>query len=80
MTESGAFVVDADADTAAERAEVELPDEDVRQIALTINLLPPSRAPEPTMATVQLDWGCCDAIYRRDCDSLHLDRHSLRLA
>ena len=32
MTESGLFVVDPDADVAAERAEEEFPDDDVRQV------------------------------------------------
>jgi hypothetical protein len=55
MTESGAFVVDADADEAAERAEEEFPDDDVRQVALTIELKAPSAAPEPFAATVRID-------------------------
>jgi hypothetical protein len=55
MTESGAFVVDADADEAAGKAEEEFPDEDVRQVALTIELQPPSGAPEPIAASVRID-------------------------
>jgi hypothetical protein len=47
MTESGAYVVADDADVAAELAEDEFPDDDVRQVALKIELLPPSLAPEP---------------------------------
>jgi hypothetical protein len=55
MTEEGFFVVDADADAAAERADEEFPDEDVRQISLKIELQPPSIAPEPIAATVRID-------------------------
>ena len=55
MTESGAFVVDADADEAAGRAEEEFPDDDVRQVALTIELKPPIAAPKPSAATVKID-------------------------
>ena len=48
MDESGAFVVADDPDVAAERAEEELgEDADVRQVALTIEMLPPSQSPEP---------------------------------
>ena len=55
MTESGAFVVDTDANSTAERSQDEFPDEDVRQIALRIELLPPSLSPEPKSATERLD-------------------------
>lgn len=55
MTESGACVVDLDADEAANQAEEEFPDDDVRQVALTIELLPPSLAPKPIAATIRLD-------------------------
>lgn len=55
MTKSGAFVVDADADEAAGRAEEEFPDDDVRQVALTIELQPPSSSPEPIAATVTIN-------------------------
>ena len=55
MTESGAFVVHADADEAAGLAEDEFPDDDVRQIALTVELLPPSASPEPIAAKVRID-------------------------
>jgi hypothetical protein len=50
MTESGALVVDADADEAAERAEEEFPDDDVRQVALTIEL----KAPRPHLSRLPL--------------------------
>ena len=55
MTEAGDFVVDAELDEAAGRADEEFPDEDVRQVALTIELLPPSAAPQPIAATVRID-------------------------
>lgn len=55
MTESGAFVVDDDADEAVERAEDEFPDDEVRQVSLTIELRPPSTAPEPLAATIRID-------------------------
>ena len=51
--QSGAFVVNADADEAAEQAEEEFPDEDLRQVSLTIELRPPSAAPEPFATTVR---------------------------
>jgi hypothetical protein len=56
MDESGAFVVAEDPDVAAERAEEELgEDADVRQVALTIEMLPPSQSPEPISRVVQID-------------------------
>jgi hypothetical protein len=55
MTETGHFVVNTDANEAAERAEEEFPDEDVRQVALTIELQPPSGMPKPIAATVRID-------------------------
>lgn len=55
MTKSGAYVVDCDADEAAGRAEEEFPDDDVRQVALTIELLPPSLAPEPKGVRFRVD-------------------------
>jgi hypothetical protein len=55
MTEEGHFVVDTDADEAAGRAEEEFPGDDVRQVALTIELQPPSGAPEPIRAAVRID-------------------------
>ena len=55
MSESGAFVVHEDADGAAERAEIEFPDEEFRQVALTIELQPPSTAPKPFAVTVKID-------------------------
>lgn len=56
MDESGAFVVADDADVAAERAEEELgEDADVRQIAVTIELLPPSQKPEPISVVCRID-------------------------
>jgi hypothetical protein len=56
MDESGGFVVDTDPDEAAGRAEEELgEDADVRQVALTIQLLPPSQSAEPIAAICQID-------------------------
>jgi hypothetical protein len=56
MDESGAFVVADDLDVAAELAEEELgEDADVRQVALTIEMLPPSQSPEPISRVVQID-------------------------
>jgi len=56
MDESGAFVVDADPNEAAERAETELgEDSDVRQIALTLEISPPSRSPMPVKVTCKID-------------------------
>jgi hypothetical protein len=55
MTEEGFFVVGADADEAAGRADDEFPDEDVRQVSLTIELLPPSASPKPRAFTVRLE-------------------------
>jgi len=56
MDESGGFVVDGDPNVAAERAEVELgEDADVRQVALTIQMLPPSQSAEPVTAVCQID-------------------------
>jgi hypothetical protein len=56
MDESGAFVVADDPDVAAERAEEELgEDADVRQVALTIEMLPPSQSPEPISRVCQID-------------------------
>ncbi|TLG78604.1 hypothetical protein [Methylocystis sp. B8] len=55
MTESGNFVVDDDANAAAERAEEEFPDDDVRQVALTIELQPPSAMPQPIAKIVRID-------------------------
>jgi hypothetical protein len=56
MDESGAFVADGDPDVAAERAEQELgEDADVRQIALTLGILPPSQSSMPVKATCKID-------------------------
>ena len=45
-----------DPDVAAERAEEELgEDADVRQVALTIEMLPPSQSPEPISRVCQID-------------------------
>jgi hypothetical protein len=56
MDESGAFVVDDDPNVAAERAEEELgEDADVRQIALTLEILPPSRSSMPVKITCKID-------------------------
>ncbi len=56
MDKSGAFVVADDPDVAAELAEEELgEDADVRQVALTIEMLPPSQSPEPISRVVQID-------------------------
>ena len=56
MDESGAFVVDTDPNEAAVRAEAELgEDADVRQVALTIQMLPPSQNAEPITAACQID-------------------------
>jgi hypothetical protein len=56
MDETGAFVVDADLNEAAERAETELgEDADVRQVSLTIELLPPSQSAKPTTVVCQID-------------------------
>jgi hypothetical protein len=56
MDESGAFVVADDANVAAEQAEEVLgEDADVRQVALIIEMLPPSASPEPIMRRCQID-------------------------
>ena len=56
MDENGAFVVDVDANEAAARAEIELgEDADVRQVALTIQMLPPSQSPAPIAVVRQID-------------------------
>jgi hypothetical protein len=56
MDESGAFVVDIDPDEAAKRAEDELEeDADVRQIALTLEILPPSQSPVPVKVICKID-------------------------
>ena len=56
MDESGAFVVDDDPNAAAERAEQELgEDADVRQIALTLEISPPSQSSIPAKVTCKID-------------------------
>jgi hypothetical protein len=56
MDESGEFVVDDDPDVAAERAEEALgEDADVRQIAVTLEILPPSESPMPVKVTCKID-------------------------
>jgi hypothetical protein len=56
MDESGAFVVADDPEIAIELAEEELgEDAEVRQVALTIELLPPSQSPGPIKATCRID-------------------------
>lgn len=56
MDESGAFVVDDDPNVAAERAEQELDEDvDVRQIALTLEILPPSQSSMPVKVTCKID-------------------------
>jgi hypothetical protein len=56
MDEAGAFVVANDPDEAAELAEEEFgEDADVRQIALKLELLPPSQSSAPISATCKID-------------------------
>ena len=55
MTEDGHIVVDEDAEVAAEQAEEHFPDDDLRHVALTIELQPPSGSPEPVFAKVRID-------------------------
>ena len=56
MDESGAFVVDDDPNVAAERAEQELgEDADVRQIAISLEMLPPSQSSGPIKVTCKID-------------------------
>ena len=56
MDESGGFVVSDDPNEAAGRAKEELgEDADVRQVALTIQMLPPSQSAEPVTAVCQID-------------------------
>ena len=56
MDESGAFVVADDSDVAAERAAEELgEDADVRQITLSLAILPPSESSAPVKVTCKID-------------------------
>jgi hypothetical protein len=56
MDESGAFVVADDPNVAAERAEEELgEDADVRQIAISLEILPPSQSSAPVKVTCKID-------------------------
>jgi hypothetical protein len=56
MDEDGSFVVDNDASVAAERAEEEFgEDAEVRQIALTLEIVPPSVRAEPIHLTCKID-------------------------
>lgn len=56
MDESGAFVVSDDADEAAERAaEVLDEDVDVRQVAIVIEMLPPSESGAPVRRHCRID-------------------------
>jgi hypothetical protein len=56
MDESGAFVVDDDPNVAAERAEQEFgEDADVRQVAISLDLLAPSQSSGPINVTCKID-------------------------
>lgn len=56
MDESGAFVMADDPNEAAEKAEENLgEDADVRQIALTLEIVPPSRSSVPIKVTCKID-------------------------
>ena len=56
MNENGDFVYADDADEAANKADEEFgEDADVRQVALTIEMLPPSQRSEPIAATCRID-------------------------